>query len=208
MADVTVSIVASGDDAYVSSGGAVSYPPGAGSFGDDSDTSIRTEKSFYVPPDSVYWVNNTLLRFATGDQIPDDATITNAILRLRGTSKNDSADARSITWEYYAFDGSWAVGDWTATAATTAHAGATIASLSTSADVDFTLLNPNTNITKVASSYTGLRSHVSGGSPANVNYWDYATYDNTTLTEPRLIVTYTPAGGGTGASTMTLLGVG
>lgn len=190
MAESVVLIAASGDDA-LAFGSAATYPP-SGTGTDDAGTSDRVEKSFYAGPE--YFIGCVLLRFATGDVIPDDATISSAVLRVRGTAKADT-NSRSVTWEYYAFDGSVAVGDFTSTVGTDAHAGRTITSLSDSADEDFTLLNPDANIAKTAGAYTGLRGHVDGGSPGGVNYWNYATYDDATLPEPQLTVTYTiPSG--------------
>lgn len=204
MAEETIEILASGDDA-IAYAVSTSYPPGAGTGTDDVTTTGTSERSRYAADD--WAVSNTLLRFSTGTPIPDGATITAAVLRLRGTAKNDSADALSITWEWYAFDGTVDNSDWTNTPATTAHAGRTIASLGTAGDEDFTLLNPDSNITKVDGAYTGLRSHCTApGTPAGINYWRYASFDAGTV-NPKLIITYTTAGGNVPVRMM-LLGLG
>ena len=176
-------IATGNDDAVVGVDGDATYPGTANSIV-NTDTKIRVEKADYG---ATFTVRSGLLRWDTSS-IPDDATIEAAILRIAHDNENDSANARSITAEWYAFDGSAALGDWTSTVGTDAHAGRTIASLISNTDQDFLLLDADANVNK--SGYTGLRLHVSGGEPTLINYYDFASIEHASLEPARLIVYY------------------
>ena len=63
-----------------------------------------------------------------------------------------------------------------------------MSSITTGATNDFAL----TGLSSIATSgYTGLRLLVDGGQPSGDNYVQIASFDNPTLPEPQLVVTYT-----------------
>lgn len=178
----TFSITAGGDDGFAG-GVEASYPP-AGSTSGNSETTASAKRSLAGGNYSVY---NALLRFDTST-LPTGITITSAVLRFVPTLINDN-DARNLTGEWYG-SGNWPINtaDYSSTPASTAFS-TDITGLTINVDNDITLTDPAANIN--TSGYSGFRLHVDGGAPASTNEVAIATYENTTYTEPRLIVTYT-----------------
>jgi hypothetical protein len=187
MTTVQFAVAANGDDVYVR-GTNTFYPPTTIT-ADPADPPDRSY--FYVERGKFgadYFVDVAALRFETSS-LPENATITQAVLRFRVTARVN-ADGRSITADWYS-SANWPIGTgtYTATAGTDAHAGTSISSLTAGADNDLVLLNPAANIN--LSGYTGLRLHISGGIPTGDNSVAIVAFENTTFVEPRLIVTYT-----------------
>lgn len=178
----TFSIAATADDKEVRrvSSGANEYPP-AGTI-----THISAAAGIEVARTGggTYTTRNICLKWNTSS-LPDTALISAALLRVQIVAKS-SDDSRSITCDWYVFDGTSS--DYSTGALTTAHAGTSIASLPSSGSHDFSLISPGTIST---TSITGLRMHVSGGQPTAFNQMIIADYDHSSLAEAQLLVTYT-----------------
>lgn len=188
----TFNIVASVKDQYVSKENSGVYPPTSTLNRDISGTNLILWR--HKSPGSAYYLSNILLAFDTSS-LPDNASVSEAVLRMYLISRQDT-DGLSVLLEWYAWDGTSAT-DYSASPASTAHAGTTLASLTTTSDNDFSLTS-TTNISKTGTTY--LRMHMSqrpsDAAPTGQNELDFASYDHTTLAEPRLIVTYSTDVGG------------
>lgn len=175
-------VSASADDGNAQ-GTNATYPPVAGSSFSETGTTVIPARSFTT---GVFVVAVGLIRWDTSSLL-DSAVIDSATLRLAINSKQD-ANSRSLTAEWYDAE-TIGVDDWTNTVGTNAHAGTTIASITSGgADNDFALINLE-NVSKTG--YTGVRLHISGGEPTGENRINFATFDHATATEPRLIIDYT-----------------
>lgn len=175
------SIAASGDDGYVQGTDTV-YPPASGSFADSGEGSLWLTKTLNAGD---YTIGVVLIRWDTSS-LTDDATVTAATLRIYVSSRSD-ANGRNLTADWYDA-GTITTADYTTTVGTNAHAGTAMSSLTESADNDLIL----TNVSNVSlTGYTGVRLHVSGGAPTGTTQLILPSLDHATLTEPRLIVTYT-----------------
>jgi hypothetical protein len=128
-----------------------------------------------------------LLRFDTS-ALPDGATVTGATLRLYVTGRT-SANARSLVGEWFSA-ANWPIdaGDYSLNAASSAYAGSPINSLALNAQNDLALRNL-ASISTTGS--TGIRLHVDGGAPSGENNVFFASFENTSLAKPQLVVTYT-----------------
>jgi hypothetical protein len=160
------------------------YPPTSIEFcwdGGSSEWIIRNLDS------GEYKVYVGLVRINTAG-IPNDAVVTSAQLKLY-TSIGYDGDGRSFSGEYYSA-ANWPIngGDYTATAAETAFAGVDIGSLASPGYTTFTLLNPNSNLSKTGD--TGFRLHITGGQPSGHSQVSYKTYENGGGYKPYLVVTY------------------
>jgi hypothetical protein len=140
---------------------------------------------------STYYVYCGLLKWDTSS-LGAGATVTSAVLKMYPTFKVNQGSL-SLRGEYYAWDGSSA-SDHTAdsTSGTTAFNAVTLSSITTSANNDFTLVNLS-NVNKTGE--TKIRLHITGTTPTNLNELSIASFDHSTLQEPRLEVTYTLSGG-------------
>lgn len=183
----TFNVAAGGDDGYVYRASSSVYPPDTSTTVDTSDTIVGVEKNL---SGGQFAILISLLRWDTAS-IPDDATIDAATLRLRKTASSPvSVDSRSLVAEWYE-PGTIDTEDYTATVVSDAHSGTALTSITADADNDFAL----TNLSSVnKTGYTGLRLHISGGQPTGNNTAYFASFDHSTLTEPRLIVEYTEGG--------------
>ncbi len=187
MPTVTFNVAVSGDDGRAGASD-TTYPPEINLTSDAAGVNVNISKRETF---GAFRTDIGLIRFDTST-LPGGATIiTAATLRLNVISKVD-AEARSIAAEWYA-SSNWPIDttDYSSTVVTDAHAGTTIASITTGADKDFALQNlSNISLTD----YTGLRLHVTGGAPAvdQVNEIIVALFDHATLVEPRLLVTWEP----------------
>lgn len=200
MAEQTFSISASGNDGAVALSGAA-YPPVGTAVATTGNTTIDVRRSL---AGGTYTIENGILAFDTSS-LPDDATVTAAVLRLAIVNIND-ANARNFAGEWYDWGGSIDATDYTATPASTAFS-TDITTLVDDVDNDFALTNPAANIS--LSGMTVLRLHVDGAQPAGLNRVGFAAFDHTVQAEPRLIVTYTSAAGEVNAAARLLLtGVG
>lgn len=180
MAQTTFNVAASADDAMIACSSST-YPPGTpNNFSSQTEQIDAVIRRLDV---ATFIVRTAVIRWDTSS-LDDAAVIVGATLRLRVNFKSD-ADSRSLVAEWYSYDGSISDADYASTASSTAHAGTTIASITTGQDNDFALQNlENINL----SGYTGIRLHISGGEPTGHNQVDWASFDHTTLTEPRLII--------------------
>ncbi len=189
---MTVTIAASGDDGYVERWGTASGGTDGSADSDIASTAFLTRNSFpNFGGTSSYVRGNAILRFDTSE-IPDGATITAATLDIKTSSPVSSVDALSFSWEWIADPGTiTAATDWSATPSGTAKAAALISGIAADTAYSWTLLNPNANISKTA--FTGLRAHVSNGTPTGANIVQFHSWDHATEPEPRLVITYTTA---------------
>jgi glucose/arabinose dehydrogenase/PKD repeat protein len=187
----TFSVLASGDDGDIERGQAT-YPPSPGPATGGSttapDLSIRRSKTgFNYQP-----VSLALLRFDTSS-LPDNATVTGASL-LVYVEQNASTDGRALTGEWYPAS-NWPIDDpdWTNSITPSALTGVPLASLSVNQAATLAL----TGVDQVnRTGFTGLRLALDGATqaPTGSNDLSLASFDNTTLPEPRLVVTYTTGG--------------
>lgn len=187
----TFSITASGNDKQVGTGTQASYPPATSALEHNTTSAtITVARSKYGG--GAFEVIVGCLKWDTSS-LPDDVTITAAVLRCVVTDKFNP-DSLSLTAGWYLFDGTSA--DFSHNPETNAHAGTTIASLNTGVSTDFTLANL-TNISKTGN--TGLRLHLSqrasDNEPTGDNEVLIASYDDLSIAEPKLVVTYSVGGG-------------
>ena len=179
----TFNVAASADDATAYRDGLTVYPP--------DTTTLFTATATNWPPERTksgagnFFVSVARCRWDTSS-LPDGDTVDSAIFRLYVSGKSN-IDSRSFSAGYMSTLPDAA--DYTPTAEAGAIANVAIASITSGADNDFTLLDVAANISKTG--YSGLRAHISGGEPTGVNYVDAVSWDHATLTEPRLIVTHT-----------------
>jgi len=183
----TFSIVGSGEDGHVEKG-ATTYPPppnAATSVGTVStNLLVRRSKtaSAYTP------VSVALIRFDTS-ALPDGATVTAATLELHAKSRT-SSDGRSLVGEWYPAS-SWPIdaADWTNTDSATAFTATPLSSIAVGATNSFELRGLG-SVSRTGS--TALRLHVTGHgqAPTGGNDVGFASLDDPTLPEPRLVVTY------------------
>ena len=193
MPQTTFAVTANADDAWVTksdalSSGATRWPPTGGASGiefTDAGTWIQSERSMMnYGQGRLYWLTTGVVRFDTS-AIPDGSRIRSATLQFDVSFIQGGVDLKV---EWYAFDGSIALSDWTSTisgsAATyAAGAGGDLGVIS------IPLTNPqNVNTT----GYTGFRTHIQIPTepPTGENSFYAATIENATRQEPRLIVDY------------------
>ena len=145
-------------------------------------------------------------RFDTSS-IPDGDTITAATLRLYVTGLGANPDGRNLIGDWYDFGGEPSVeADWAATVGTDAVPGTALSAFTLAEWEEIALSDPDGNINKAG--YTGIRLGISGGAGSGDNYAAFAAYEYDTAFSAELVVTHAAAGGGEGAKTMLLLGVG
>lgn len=155
------------------------YPPTAAPSFFTSGTSMWRTLS-----GGIYEVAIALLRWDTSS-LPNDSSITGASLTFYPASPT-TTDARSLTADWTAWSG--VAGDWTATAGTNAHAGTLISTFTNDVQATISLINAATNIS--LTSYTYLRTHISGGAPTGTNGMYMYETNNASLTPPQLTVSY------------------
>jgi glucose/arabinose dehydrogenase/PKD repeat protein len=188
---------------YVPAGTSATFNVGAGADDGDAGSSGSTYPPATPAANSVgnvftagrrfafgrYEVLVPVLRFDTS-ALPDGATVTSATLRLYVSGKAD-ADNRTLLAEWYP-SSNWPIdtGDYALSSSANAMSGVDITGIGVGKSNDFSLMGV-TAISKTG--YSGLRLHVSGGQPAGDNYVQFASFDNPTLPEAQLIVTYTTA---------------
>ena len=160
------------------------YPPGGSLYVDTARELVYVRKG---RPSWGVSVMAGLLRFDTG-VLPDNAVVTSASLRLRLVQKV-SVNNPSLVAEWYGA-ANWPIesSDWTASVGSDAHAGTALAGLVANAENELSLQNLGSISLTGA---TGLRLGLSGGSPSGENYLSFASWDHSSLAEPRLLVTYT-----------------
>ena len=184
---LTFSVAAGGDDGDVGPSGAPTYPPASTVYTFVNGSAFTAGRRFVY---GGYDVFVPLLRFDTS-AIPDNATITSATLRLYVNKKAD-ADNRNLVGEWYSAS-SWPIdpGDYSLTSSANALTGADITAIATGASNDFALTGLG-SISKTG--FTGLRLHVDGAQPTGDNDVQFAAFEDSSLPEPKLVVTYTTGG--------------
>jgi hypothetical protein len=202
MAELIVPISASDQDGFTSRDGTSSEWPPTGTITPTTNTSSDFGlQARRVLNDSINFTNICTghLRFDTS-ALPDDATVTAAVLRISPTSIL-AAEVRALNFEWHDFGAALGTEDYVADVGTTAAqvAGATWQAWATgSGTVDVTL-GSLSNISLTGA--TGIRIGVDGatdppGPPdetqirLNIAEWDHATRD-----EPKLVITYTADAG-------------
>lgn len=160
------------------------WPPNPGTWFGDAATELWVAKSLAA---TIYSADITCLRWDTSS-IPDNATITAALVQLYTISKVDS-DNYSIVGDYYDFGGEPTVaGDWIETASPSIFSAADLSSVPTGVvnEVELTDLS---GISKTG--ITGIRLTLSTGTPViGENNILFADAEDTVNQEPRLVVTY------------------
>ena len=179
----TVSIGAGTDDIHSSVEGP-GWPPSATQFYDTTNSYLFIGKVF---SGGSYFTNNTFLRFDTSP-LPDNAAILSAVLRAYVTITNDD-DNQSLCGDFFDWSGSNVAADHSFADLSGAITPVDITALTNNALNDFTLLDPDTNISKTGD--TKLRFGVTGGEPANWNRVLFATLEHATNPAAQLIVDYT-----------------
>lgn len=186
-----IAIAASGDDGTVSKT-SNTYPPGGAITVDTTGTLHAVQRAL---SGANYTIRPMITAFNTSP-VPDTDIISAATLELGISSLNfNNVNARNLVGEWYAaYTGSIVAGDWTDTPSSTAFSIALSALVLDAVNI-ITLTAPDANIDKAG--VTALRIVVDGGQPTGLNRVNIASFDNTTLQEPRLNITHdAPAAGG------------
>jgi hypothetical protein len=179
---ITFGVAASGDDGNLTARGST-YPPSGSPTANTSGAVMTAGRRFAF---GAYENVVALIRFDTS-ALPDNATITSAKLRVYLTAKAD-ADGRNLVAEWYSAS-HWPIlaDDYTLSPQAVA-LRADITSIPTQAVVEL----PFETATGVSTTgFSGLRLFVDGDQPVGDNYVQMASWDNTTLPEAQLVVTYT-----------------
>jgi hypothetical protein len=173
-------LTVSGDSGMVEKLGPT-YPP---SVTDEVFQNVLIVKNTGAHENGGYDLSNVLLRFDTSG-LPDNATITGAVLRLWLMNPIQNANSVYFTGEWYS-SSNWPIdiSDWTYEP----YSGAFAILLSSMSDVNNIALTTPTNINLTG--YTGFRLHLSGGQPNGSNEIDFYGMLFGDL-PPSLTVTYT-----------------
>lgn len=181
----TIFTIAVGTDDGLVHGHSASYPATY-----LSTTSIQT----FVAPGNDFNTPNynfdvILLRWDTSS-LPDNATITSAVLRLWMNGRSTvNAGPYVFKAEWYAFGGTAGSGDYTTTVSNSAHVGTNMDFFATPASYDYTLQNlSNISLT----GYTGMRLFMDGPQPTTTaNYLSFDTFETVSGHPAQLVVDYT-----------------
>lgn len=182
MPQVIVPIASGSDDGFVYRDGSTSYPPSTGTATDNASTFADTSREWTAG--GLFRLFNTLLRFDTGAQLPDGATIDSVSLSV-DVMFISNVDGRNLTADYYAWDGTAA--DYSQTAQTGAITAYSLSGVTTG--LNSIPFNGFSGISTTG--ITSVRLHVDGGQPTGRNIMEIATFEDATLQEPRLIIDYT-----------------
>jgi RHS repeat-associated protein len=180
----TFNVAAGANDDTVRRHG-TSYPP-ACDYSYPTSTLINVSRAF-DPAYDTYDIHNAFMRWNTAS-IPDNATLLSATVRVRLTYVRN-ANNKKVTADWYV--SGWppvTCADSSATSQTSASSGMTIPG--SGGDHDFVLANV-TGVSKTGD--TGLRFHLTGGTPTGLNRVHWASYENTSYHEPYLLVRYNRA---------------
>ena len=185
---LTFGVLADGDDgdAWVDEPQSAGYPP----VGAVSAVGVR---SFFTVARRAafgnYKVFVGLLRFDTS-ALPDGATVTSAVLRLHVRGKADG-DNRGLVGEWYGAS-NWPIdaGDWSLDSSGSALAAVDLTGIPVGSVSSFDLVGLG-SVSRTGS--TGLRLHLSGGQPSADNYLQLAAFEDSSLPEPQLVVSYSTA---------------
>jgi len=185
---LTFNVAASADDTYLLRTGTV-YPPTGTIQKFDASTTVSMEKD---KSGTQYQVRVGFMRWDTHMLQPSDV-IASAKIRVRVTNSFLNNPPRVLNGEWYT---AWPIStdplqfDYTANIGTTASGAAGWAFPTAGVDADLPLTGFS-NICQTGANpcYTGVRVGVSGTTaPTSSNGVQAASYDHTSLTEPRLIV--------------------
>jgi RHS repeat-associated protein len=185
-------LASSGDDGHVAKGGS-SYPPSLApsptTVVDATGNQLATVRDYCSPSCTLtgqpYQVSNALARWDTSS-LPDTAVVGRATLRVQIVDVR-ADDGRSVI-----IDGRGAT--WPIDAADYDEAAPT--------DLNHTIVRPLASLTSgltdlpfpteevSGTSYTELRTYIDGGQPTGRNSVSWASFDDPTLPEPRLIASY------------------
>lgn len=185
----TFTVASSANDTSLR-GNTPSYPPPCSDIF-ETNTRVMTSRVNDLAAANEYLIHNGFMRWSTSS-LPDTAVINAATLRVYGTYRRND-DNRKITADYYT---AWPIdcADYSASAQTNASGSAGWTFPSSNGTTDFAL-TALSNISKTG--YTGLRMHVTGGTPTGENRFHAAAYDDTSLTAPQLLITYNNSAPGT-----------
>jgi hypothetical protein len=196
VAELTFSIPAQDQDGFSEKEGVHGAWPPAGATNTvtslTNDSGGLTRKGTF-PGGGFNSCSSSLLRFDTS-ALPNDATVTAAVLRLSITAKA-TAEVRDLNIEHYDSGAAISDDDYTVNVGTTAAqvASATWQAWATTGTVDVSLSNlSNISLTGI----TGLRIGIDGGAPSTGGgdidtRLNYAEFGHASRAIPQLIVTYT-----------------
>jgi hypothetical protein len=195
MAELTFSIPAQDQDGYCANEGIHNFWPPAGTTVATTNNNGDfggTARKMSADSGNINECVVALLRFDTSS-LPDDATVTAAVLRLSITGKATS-EAWAANFEWYDSGVAISTDDYTASPGSNAAqvASGTWQAWATTGTVDVTLSNVS-NVSKTG--ITGIRYGMEAGTPSNSGDVDtrfhVAEFGHATRAIPQLIVTYT-----------------
>lgn len=185
MPTITYDIASNLDQATASRAAASWAGVPTGTFNQGGGATDTFSKSLFG---GTYTVHNSLMRWNTAS-LPDDATVTSAVLKIWVNAKGDP-DNVDYACDYYTWGGSPAVsGDWEQSSSGDAIATIDATSLTTGAVNNLSF----TGLTGISlSGYFGLRiAPKTTAQPTGDNFVDWASVeDGTTGHRPQLQVTY------------------
>lgn len=153
-------------------GAGSSYPP-AFTAADLAPSSVTVQRSLQS---GSHYVTCGLLRYDTSS-IPDGATVESAYLELWVLYRS-GVNSRKLVAEWYDAGSTWDSGDYTTTAAATAHAGTLLSAIpagSLTNDAPSKIQLALTSLSSISlTGITGIRLHVDGTTPTGNNLVKYA----------------------------------
>lgn len=177
-------IAIGGDDQYIGASEANTYPPSSSITRYATGTFLQVSRTRSPSPVSgvIYEVYNALLKWDTSTL--DDALSTQAASLTLNISAVYDANSRSLTGEWYSWDGT-SDADYTSTSSATAFS--VLLSSLIAGDNEIPLTGYGAGVSETG--YTYLRLHISGGQPTGTNYVYINPFEAGVALAPRLSVT-------------------
>jgi len=184
----TFSITASSKDGYVWASSDTTYPPPASGVTVVTDDRISLYTGY---ESSIYFLHEAILAFDTSD-IPDDATILSATLRLYKTGSSGYTYDFETGVEWYDYGGTIDSADYTTTPGSSAWGFQQTSTAFQYSDqwYELSLSNPDTYVSKTGETSLRLAQRpIGGGTPSTYSYLYFASLDDETY-PPELVITY------------------